>query len=469
VAPADRDQAPTRVPETERPRRRSFRRLAAVLAVVGALHGLLYSPFAETHVATDSGTYLATASALRDGGYSTPLRAGFYYTFPTGFFEITGLRIPRAAWSALERQAFRPPGYPVFLAALGGGDQGASQVAVLLAQGVLFGLGVWVLALLARELWGPGIALVAAGVYAVDPWSKHYVKLLLSETLAGLLALATAYAFARAWSARSLRWWAAVGVLAASITLVRAVFVFAVPLLAAAAVLQSGSPGERLRRLAATALAAFCLLAPWLVWTSGVSGKPVLANWGEGYNLLVAAYGEGLGRTQTDVAEDPAFERELDAAHRSAPSLARLLDDPEAHPRYLARADAELRDRAWSRYGRRLRDEPIEVASEWLYRAYFLWMAHEDWYQPSGLLFHLLRTIDWATLLLAALGAAIGLRLGGVARALAIALLVYTAILATHHVEARFAMPLRGIYLAFAVLGAAALAERLAPARTASV
>jgi hypothetical protein len=449
------------------PQRRSFRRLVVALAVVGALHGLLYAPIARTHVATDSGTYLAAASALHDGGYSTPLRAGFYYAYPIGFFEITGLRIPPPAWGALERQAFRPPGYPVFLAALGGGDPGVSRFAVLLAQGALFGLGVWLLALLARDLWGPRIALLAAGVYAFDPWSKHYVKLILAETLAGFLALAAAYAFARAWRGRALRWWAVAGSLTASLTLVRAVFVVAVPLLAGAALLQHAPAGERLRRSGATALAALALLAPWLLWTSSVAGRPVLANWGEGYNFLVGAHGEGLGRTQAEVVEDPAFERDLEAARRSAPSLASLRSDPEAHPRYLARADAAVRSRAWSRYGRRLREEPLDVVSESLYRAYFLWMAHEDWYQPSGLPFHLLRTIDWLTLLLAGVGAAIALRRGGVSRALAVALLAYTAILATHHVEARFAMPLRGIYLAFAVLAVVTAAERLRSRRSA--
>jgi hypothetical protein len=71
------------------------------------------------------------------------------------------------------------------------------------------------------------------------------------------------------------------------------------------------------------------------------------------------------------------------------------------------------------------------------------------------------------TLLLAGVGAAIALRRGGVSRALAVALLAYTAILATHHVEARFAMPLRGIYLAFAVLAVVTAAERLRSRRSA--
>jgi hypothetical protein len=46
-------------------------------------------------------------------------------------------------------------------------------------------------------------------------------------------------------------------------------------------------------------------------------------------------------------------------------------------------------------------------------------------------------------------------------RAVAIFLLVYTVVIATHHTEARFAMPVRGLYLAFMTYAALALLERL--------
>ena len=43
--------------------------------------------------ATDSNTYIATAQAMLDGEYSTPLVAGFYYTYPIGFFDLTGVHV----------------------------------------------------------------------------------------------------------------------------------------------------------------------------------------------------------------------------------------------------------------------------------------------------------------------------------------------------------------------------------------
>jgi 4-amino-4-deoxy-L-arabinose transferase-like glycosyltransferase len=443
-----------------------FQRLALLLAVLAAAHGLVYVPIVERNFVTDSATYVAAAEAILDGSYSTPLIAGFYFDTTRTLavadnVDLTGLRIDLRAWHAPERQAFRPPGYPLVLAAVGGGRDGASQLAALVLQACLFGLGAWLLALTLRRWWTPRVALAVTAVYALDPWSKHYVALLMSEVPAGLLAIATAYAFTRAWSERAVAWWAAAGALAAALTLVRAVFVVAVPLLVLGALLRRAPARARVRDAAAVLASAAALLAPWLAWTSAVTGKPVLANWGEGYNFALAAYGEGLGRTQTEVADDPAFGREIVSTHRSAPSTRELLTDPEAHPRYLLRADEELRAAAWARYGERLADEPLQVAWEALYRAYFLWMAHEDWRQPSGLALDALSALDWLLLLVATAGAALGIARGGPPRGVALALVAYTAVLATHHVEARFALPLRGFYLAFAVLAVTAAVERL--------
>jgi 4-amino-4-deoxy-L-arabinose transferase-like glycosyltransferase len=444
-----------------RPTVRSFRALLAAIAAVGTLHGLLYVPFVSSHLGTDSATYKAAAHALLHGGYSTPLIAGFYYTDPIGLFDITGLEIDRAAYNAPERQAFRPPGYPVFLALLGGGGDGLSLDLVLGAQALLFGLGVLVLGFTVRRWWGPGPALAAAALYALDPYSKRYVTLVLTEVVAGLVALCAAYAFTRAWQERAARWWAAAGALAAALTLVRAVFVLAVPLLVLAALLRSGDVRARLGAAALTLVCAAALLVPWLAWTDAVTGRAVLASWGEGYNLLVAAHGEGLGRTATDVANDPAFIRDYNSTRGLAPSTERLLSDPEAHPRYMRRADATLRRLARAEYRDRVAHEPLDVAGETLYRGYFLWTAHEDWYQPGGAALLLLKLVDWITLALALVGLALALARGGPARGVAIFLLVYTAVLATHHVEARFGMPVRGLLLAYAAL---ALAE--SPAAT---
>ncbi len=438
---------------------RSFTRLAIVIAIVGAVHGLLYVPFVSRTVGTDSNTYIATAQAMLDGEYSTPLIAGYYYTDPIGFFDLTGMHVTDdSVFAAPERQAFRAPGYPAFLAILGGGGEGVPRGLALIGQALLFGLGTLLLAFTVRDWWGPGIGLASATVYALDPYSKHYVTILLSEQLAAFLVLAGVFAYTRAVRSRQLGWWAATGALAASLTLVRAVFVFSVPLVIAAALLQRRT---RLRGAAAALGCAALLLVPWLAWTHHTTGRAVFANWGQGYNLLVAAHGEGLDRTQTEVSEDPAFIRDLEQPWRYAPSREKLLDDPEAHPRYLARADAEIRSRAVEVYSDRLGDEPLQVLWENIYRAFFLWQAHEDWYQPSGVALAVLRAVDVLVLALALVGLVLALRRGGPPRGVALFLLAYTVVIATHHTEARFAMPVRGLYLAFTTFAALALLERL--------
>ena len=428
-----------------------FRRLALVVAAVATLHGLAYVPLVSPHVGTDSATYVAAAEALLDGSYSTPLRAGFYYVFPVGFFDITGVKVDdRSLFDVLERQAFRPPGYPLFLAALGGGDAGFSQSLVLFVQALVLGAATFLLALTVRRWWGEPVALAAAALYALDPYSKHYVTLVLSEGLAPLLAVGCAYAFTRAWQERAPAWWAATGALAAALTLVRAVFVVAVPLVLLAAVLRKGSRG---RAAGAALAAAAILLGPWLVWTASVTGRPVLANYGEGFNLLVAAHGEGQGRPFEEVTADPAFLRDFERPHALFPAASELRADPEAHPRYMRRADALLRSSARAEYRERLSDEPLQVAWETISRVGFLWGARHDWYQPERDVLELgLAAVDWLLLVLAAAGLVLCLRRNGAARGVALFLLAYTVVLGTHHVEARFAMPVRGFMLSLVAL-----------------
>ena len=123
-------------------RRPSFRRSALLLAALAALHGLLYVPLVDTNEKTDTWSYVASANALLDGSYSTPLQAGFYFVYPDGWFDITGARIAESAWDEPERQVFRPPGYPAYLALFGKdkvflGD----HTAALIGQALLFGIG----------------------------------------------------------------------------------------------------------------------------------------------------------------------------------------------------------------------------------------------------------------------------------------------------------------------------------------
>jgi 4-amino-4-deoxy-L-arabinose transferase-like glycosyltransferase len=415
---------------------------ALALGLAGAAHGLVYVPFAGPRLG-DTPSYTAAAQAIRDGGYSTPLPD----------VDVTALPIPQSAQGALERQTYRTPGYPLLLAATGFGGPGRPWL-LIVVQAVLTGAGVSLLALTARRLWGERVGLLAGALAALDPFPKHYVPRILSEALAGFLVAVAAYAFVRAWQSRSPSWWAAAGAATAGLTLTRPLFVLGVPLVVLAALLVRSWRGA-----AACAAACALLLGPWLAWEASATGKVTVASFGEGWNLLIAAHGEGYGDSAVEVERSPSYVHDFVSVHRFAPSAAALRRDPEAHPHYLARADAEQRRLARALYGKRLRDEPLTVLGEVAYRGYFLWMAHTDWVQPRGFVW-VLRALDWLTLLLAATGAALADRLGGPGRALALFLLLFTLVNALHHVEARYAMPARGLYVAFAGLAVLELLRR---------
>jgi hypothetical protein len=216
-------------------------------------------------------------------------------------------------------------------------------------------------------------------------------------------------------------------------------------------------------RAAATAAASAVLLVPWLAWTNDVAGRATMSVWGEGYNLVLAASGEGHGTTAGDVEADPAFQSRMDRLRAQVPSADELASDASAHPSYLASADEQVRDDALELYRERLSDDPLDVLWDDVYRMWFLWNAHEDWYQPAGAGLVVLEMLDAVLIVLGLLGAALAVSRGGAGRAAVAFLAVYTVVLGTHHVEARFAMPLRGVFLSLVALAlAAAWAQRRA-------
>src|SRR6185436_1628735 len=141
------------------------------------------------------------------------------------------------------------------------------------------------------------------------------------------------------------------------------------------------------------------LLVPWLGWTDHVVGRATMSVWGEGYNLILAASGEGHGRSSAEVEADPQFAARMERIRNGVPPLRDLLDDPTAHPRYLSASDEELRSAAID-----------------LYRKWFLWAAHKDWYQPDGAALVLLTSLDWLLLGLVLVGSVLAVRRGGPAR-----------------------------------------------------
>ena len=430
---------------------RRFLRFALLIALVGTAQALIYLPIVNPHSTEDTPSYIADAKAILHGSYSIPL----------GEHDITGLDWPPSVQHLKQEDTYRTPGYPALLAVFGGGAGGASRWAVLLAQALLIGGGVHLSALWLRRLLGARAALVGAAVYALDPYSKRYASLVLAEAISGFLLMLGVYLFVRAWQERGLQWWAACGITFGVLTLVRPIFGLGLPLVALGALLRGGGARVVLRA-AAVYCACFCLLVvPWLGRTTAVIGSPALQNFGVGWGLLAAAHGEGLNHPWSEIVASPGFLRDFDSVHRFAPTPAELRRSGDTYAKYLRTADKHQQHLAVELFKHRLRHEPGRVVFDYAYRAYFLWMVHEDWVQPGHGITDLLRTVDWIVLALGIAGSFLAVRRGGVpAAGLVVLLALYTLLSALGHVEARYTIPLRGIYLPFATLPLLALWDR---------
>lgn len=217
-------------------------RWLAAAAFVGLLARLAFGfgYWTEQPLTRDEHEYLSLARSLAAGD-------GFVYDAE---FLATGV------------EPFgRAPGYPAFLALVGGGRTATSSVpgAVKVAQAIVGALGVIMVGLIAARLAGSRAALLAAAGAAVYPplvWISGYA---MSEALFWPIGLASAWLFDRAWFDTSRRSWALLcGVALGAGILVRPALVVFVPL---AVTLLA------LRRRTAAALFAIAgvavIVAPW--------------------------------------------------------------------------------------------------------------------------------------------------------------------------------------------------------------
>ena len=184
--------------------------------------------------------------------------------------------------------AWRPPGYPFFLACVYA-LFGPSVRAATVVQAVLGALTVLLIAWLARSLAGRRGGLIAGLLAAVYPGFFWPARLLLSENLA--LFLVAAALCAAVWLAGRWRAWGALGlgVLLGVGTLVRGPYLlFSLVLLLWLAV-QFWRRGREWRKglltvlLAGVGLAA--VLVPWAARNRSVFGRPVLVATQDGMGL----------------------------------------------------------------------------------------------------------------------------------------------------------------------------------------
>jgi 4-amino-4-deoxy-L-arabinose transferase-like glycosyltransferase len=174
--------------------------------------------------------------------------------------------------------AFRVPLYPLFLAAVTFGQK--EFFGIVLFQSLIGAATVWCAALIAREMFGSGAALIAASVTAIYPYYVIHDTALQETSLYTLLTALAVFLLMRARRSGS-GWMAAAGgfVLGADVLARANLAPFA---LLAPFILLVAAPAWPMtwrRRIWACALCAGAViltLTPWLVRSYALTGSPVL-------------------------------------------------------------------------------------------------------------------------------------------------------------------------------------------------
>jgi 4-amino-4-deoxy-L-arabinose transferase-like glycosyltransferase len=274
---------------------------AAIGIVARLLFGLIY--WTDKPLTRDEQEYLSLARSLRAG-------EGFVYddVLREGPIEPFG----------------RAPGYPAFLAVIGGGRAPVSSVPAVVdvAQAVVGGIGVMLVGLLAYRLAGRAAATWAAALAAIYPplvWISGYA---MSEALFWPLALGGAWLVDRTrQSELEIKWALATGAFIGASILVRPGHVFFVPFAVLAIVGRqplSGASGFA-RSLAALAVFIFGLVlivGPWTARNYAHHGRFVFVASEGGVTFWTGNHPLAIG--DGDMAANPAIKidnQRLRSAH----------------------------------------------------------------------------------------------------------------------------------------------------------
>lgn len=283
-------------PESDR---RSARQWIFAVAVAGIALRLAFSLFywVDQPLTRDEREYLSLARSLASG-------QGFVYDA-----EILNDSV----------QPFgRAPGYPAFLALVGGGHSITASVptSVKVVQSILGGLGIVLVAALAGRFAGPRASWIAAAIAAVYPpliWISAYA---FSEALFWPLGLLVAWLFDHALRRPSQWLWLglAVGALTGGAILVRA-----------AMLLFTGVAGlwllssRRLALAAAFGLGTALVLAPWAIRNQQHHGRFVLVASEGGVTFWTGNH--PLASGDGDMAANPAIKLDSQRLRSAHPGL----------------------------------------------------------------------------------------------------------------------------------------------------
>lgn len=268
------------------------------------------------------------ATAVSQTEVINPLRAdsGEYFSYAFNLREY-GVYSITPTWNQPTKPAppaaddLRPPGYPLFLAAISAPEPSLEYVnKVLYAQAALAVFCVLLTYLVAASVVSRGQALCIALVTAITPHFATISTNLLSEGLFVFLLLLSVLALIRAVNSQRRQLYVAAGLLLGICTLVRLTTLYlpAVLLLAVLAV-------PRLRAYRANALlATACFLVAFLPWTVR-SHQAGVANVGSGLMVKTLLHGsypnfEFNGRPET-FAFPYRFDPEAERISRDLPSV----------------------------------------------------------------------------------------------------------------------------------------------------
>lgn len=240
----------------------------------------------------------------------------------------------------------RPPLYPLLLAACFAVHPG-TLLPKLAQVGLDLGTVLLVVTLALRLGLSTRAALLAGGLWAVNPFAVQFVRLLLSECLSGTVTLAGLVVWVGLFERARPRDALAAGVLFGLSALTRASTLGLIAIAAAVLAWSGGAPRrERLRAAAIMGVAMAATLAPWAARNTRVHGELVLVAPIGGMTLYdsLNPYSDGGVRTR-DHDEWPQGKTlpEIDRKHREA-----ALAWARANPGRVLELAVEKQKRFWS-------------------------------------------------------------------------------------------------------------------------
>jgi hypothetical protein len=246
-------------------------------------------------------------------------------------------------------RAGRMPGYPLILSWLHGAF-GPSAAVVVVAQGLLAAVAVWLAWSVGRQVAGPAAGVTAAALIALSPWQVYFATVALTECWATVLLLMAVLCGLRAAAAerRWAAWSLAAGLATAGLIYVHPQSLLLLPLVGLAAAVAPGR-GRWLVRWGIVATVCSVALAPWVVRNVEAVGHPVLtttrlgATWYDGANEQATGASDMRFEQHLRHETDPLDEVAYDAYYRRRAWQA-VRDNPR---RALALAAVKLR-RLWS-------------------------------------------------------------------------------------------------------------------------